>query len=190
MNDAGEQQLLRRAQTGDTAAFGDLVRHHQTAVLNVAYRLLGNLGDAEDAAQEAFLRAFRAIDRFDPKRPFAPWIKRITVNVCLNWLQAAQQRTQTAVTDLQHPAAEQAVTMDRWAHTAPTPERQLEVQEQNERLRQAILALPPIYRAVIELRHFQEMSYDEIAAALERPVSSVKSDLFRARKQLAERMRA
>jgi RNA polymerase sigma-70 factor (ECF subfamily) len=78
-----EQQLLQQARQGDetsTAAYGEIVRRYQTAVFNVAYRLLGRQVEAEDAAQEAFLRTYRALDRFDLERPFAPWIKRITTN--------------------------------------------------------------------------------------------------------------
>ncbi len=81
-----DSTLIRRTQQGDTAAFGLLMQRYQTAVFNTAYRLMGRRQDAEDATQEAFLRAYRALDRFDLKRPFAPWIKRIAVNVCLNWL--------------------------------------------------------------------------------------------------------
>ena len=80
--------------------------------------------------------------------------------------------------------------MDQWAHQSPTPEETVAKQQQDARLRAAILALPPKFRAVIELRHFQEMSYEEIAEVLERPLSSVKSDLFRARKRLAQQLRS
>ncbi len=178
-----EWALLRRAQQCDDMAFAELVRRHQTAVFNVAYRLFGRRQDAEDAAQEAFLRAYQALDRFDLSRPFAPWIKRITANLCLNWLEAERVRPQFTTDMIDQPA-----NPNDWHDIAPTPEQTLVRQEQANRLRSAILQLPPTYRAVIEYRHFQEMSYDEIAAAMSRPVSSVKSDLFRARKLLAEYM--
>jgi RNA polymerase sigma-70 factor (ECF subfamily) len=185
-----EQHLLQQARQGDetsAAAFGELVRRYQTAVFNIAYRLLGRRVEAEDAAQEAFLRAYRALDRFDVTRPFAPWIKRITVNLCLNWLESAKVKPQLLATEMSR--ADRPVDMDDWAQTAPSPEQTLVLEEQSMRLWQAILALPPRYRAAIELRHFQELGYDEMAEALERPLSSVKSDLFRARKMLAEKMK-
>ncbi|GIK56263.1 MAG: sigma-70 family RNA polymerase sigma factor [Chloroflexi bacterium] len=178
-----EPALLRRAQQGDEMAFAELVRRHQTAVFNVAYRLFGRRQDAEDAAQEAFLRAYQALDRFDLSRPFAPWIKRITANLCLNWLESERVRPQVTA-----DVSEQSTVWNDWAATVPTPEQTLLHREQASRLRNAILQLSPTYRAVIEYRHFQEMSYDEIAIVMARPVSSVKSDLFRARKLLAEYM--
>jgi RNA polymerase sigma-70 factor, ECF subfamily len=185
-----EQLLLQQAKQGDetsAAAFGQLVRHYQTTVFNVAYRLLGRRVEAEDAAQEAFLRAYRALNRFDVTRPFAPWIKRITVNLCLNWLESAKVKPQLLAAEMS--SNDRPVSMDDWAQPAPSPEQTLVLEEQSIRLRQAILALPPRYRAAIELRHFHELSYDEMAEVLERPLSSVKSDLFRARKILAEKMK-
>ena len=188
MTQASERDLLNRAKQGDEAALAALVRRYQTAVFNVAYRLLGNRQDAEDAAQETFVRAFRALDRFDAERPFAPWIKRITANHCLNRLEAAKVRPFIPEVDLAGPG-ETAVTLDKWAQSDPTPEQTLLAQEQAGRIRLAIAALPPRYRAVIELRHFQQLSYEEMAVELERPLSSVKSDLFRARKMLAEKLK-
>jgi RNA polymerase sigma-70 factor (ECF subfamily) len=185
-----EQMLLHQARQGDetsAAAYGELVRRYQTAVFNVAYRLLGRRVEAEDAAQEAFLRAYRALDRFDLERPFAPWIKRITTNLCLNWLDSAKVKPQILAAELS--SEKRTVSLDDWAHTAPSPEQTLVRAEQTTRLHEAIWALPPRYRVTIELRHFQELSYDEMAEVLERPLSSVKSDLFRARKLLAEKMK-
>jgi len=185
-----EQYLLQQARQGDAtsaAAFGELVRRYQTAVYNVAYRLLGRRVEAEDAAQEAFVRAYRALDRFDVERPFAPWIKRITTNLCLNWLESARVKPQLLAAEMSRD--DQPVDMDDWAQAGPSPEQTMVRQEQSTQLRQAILTLPPGYRAAIELRHFQELSYDEMADVLQRPLSSVKSDLFRARKLLAKKMK-
>ena len=77
MSSASESELARRAASGDQAAFAEIVRLHQQAVYNVAYRMLGNTHDAEDAVQEAFIRSYRFFDRFDVDRPLAPWLKRI-----------------------------------------------------------------------------------------------------------------
>ncbi|MCP5099743.1 MAG: sigma-70 family RNA polymerase sigma factor [Chloroflexi bacterium] len=190
MAEATDQDLLTQAQQGNHVAFGQLVSRYQTAVFNSAYRILGRRQDAEDAAQEAFLRAYRAIDRFDVKRPFAPWIKRITLNLCLNHLALAQTKTQVVATDLARPEDNEAPDMDQWTHQTPTPEQTMEKQERHKQLRAGILALPPNYRAVLELRHFQELSYEEMAKVLERPLSSIKSDLFRARKLLAQTLKS
>lgn len=180
-----ERDLIVRAQRGDVEAFGELVGRYQSAVFNVAYRMVGNRADAEDAAQETFLRAFRAIGRFDVERPLAPWLKRIATNHCLNWLQTARMKTTSVVTDMHYPG-EEAETMDRYAQARPLPEQLVIRRETAEQIRNAILQLPPHYRAVIELRHFQNLSYDEIADTLDRSLSNVKSDLYRARKTLAE----
>ena len=181
--DLDERTEVQRAQQGDMVAFAALVSRHQTAVFNVAYRMFGRREDAEDATQEAFLRAYKALDSFDAKRPFAPWIKRIAVNTCLNWLESERIRPQTSVADMA-PNADDPPDMDIWANQSPTPEQTMVRSEEATALRTAILELPPRYRAVVECRHFQEMRYDEIAELLERPLSSVKSDLFRARKML------
>ena len=188
MVQANEREILDRAKQGDETALAALVYRYQTAVFNVAYRFLGNRQDAEDAAQEAFVRAFRALDRFDGQRPFAPWIKRITAHHCLNRLEAAKIRPFIPETDLAAPG-ESAVTLDKWAQQNPNPEQMLLAQEQAGNIRAAIVDLPPRYRMAIELRHFQQLSYEEMAVVMERPLSSVKSDLFRARKMLAEKLK-
>lgn len=180
-----DRDLIVRTQRGDVEAFGELVGRYQSAVFNVAYRMVGNRADAEDAAQETFLKAFRAIGRFDVERPLGPWLKRIATNHCLNWLQLSQIKTTSVVTDMHYPG-EEAETMDRFAQGRPLPEQLIIRRETAEQIRSAILKLPPHYRAVIELRHFQNLSYDEIAETLERSLSNVKSDLYRARKTLAE----
>ena len=177
MSSAPDSELARRVANGDRTAFAEIVRLYQQAVYNVAYRMMGNAHDAEDAAQDAFIRAYQFFDRFNPDRPLAPWLKRITVNVCLNRLNARK------------PASSLDDDLPPPKDPHPGPEIQTANRQREERIRSEILELPPNYRAVIELRHFQEMSYDEIASTLKRPLSSVKSDLFRARKILAERLK-
>jgi len=167
-----DSELARRAARGDREAFGELVRCHQTGVFNVAYRLLGERRDAEDAAQEAFLRAYRAIRTLDPSRPAGPWLKKITVNVCLNRLERRESLQLEDDAALREPE--------------PGPEPRAIEQERSRDIRRALLSLPRRYRAVIELRHFQELSYAEMADTLDRPLSDIKSDLFRARKLLAQ----
>jgi RNA polymerase sigma-70 factor, ECF subfamily len=177
MSSRDERALVVRAVQGDHDAFNELVGLHQQAVFNVAYRVLGNVHDAEDAAQDTFIRAYQFMDKFDNSRPLAPWLKRIAVNVCLNRLEA------------QKPAAPLDDEMAQPLDPNPGPEGRLITKDRNERIRAEMKRLPPRYRAVIELRHFQDLSYEEAARELKRPVSDVKSDLFRARKLLAERLR-
>jgi RNA polymerase sigma-70 factor, ECF subfamily len=167
-----ERDLAKRAAQGDRDAFGGLVNTHQAGVYNVAYRMLGECREAEDATQETFLRAYRAIRTLDPQRPPGPWLKKIAVNVCLNWLERREILQIEDETTIRSPG--------------PGPEAQIIQREQNHQIHAALLALLPRYRAAIELRHFQELSYAEMAETLNRPLSDIKSDLFRARKLLAE----
>jgi RNA polymerase sigma-70 factor (ECF subfamily) len=183
--EATDRVLALRVAQGDAEAFGELVRRHQSAVFNVAYRLLGNRRDAEDITQEVFIRAYRAFHTFDPERPLRPWLKQIATNYTLNWLESARVRPETVAADLAQPDGESS-GLDEWRQESPTPEQALSAQETVGQVQTAILHLPPRYRAVIELRHFQELTYEEIAATLNRPLSDIKSDLFRARKLLAQ----
>lgn len=175
MPDSSDRALVLRVRGGDPEAFGDLVQRYQTSVYNVCYRLLGETGAAEDQAQEALIRAYQHLDQFDVDRPFGPWVRRVAANLCLNRLAGAHGPTLSLDDERDQAGLEPA------ADTAATHEQA----ETAKAVRAAIAALPPHYRAVIELRHFQDLSYAEIAAELGLPVSDVKSHLFRARKLLA-----
>lgn len=169
-----DAELAARTLNGDSDAYGELVRRHQKGVYNAAYRLVGNKQDALDLAQEAFLRAYKALATYDPARPFAPWIHTIVTNLALNLLR--QRRPHASLEDDETLAADERAQ----------PERALASRERQDALRRALLKLPPRQRAVIELRHFQDLSYDEIAQALGISVSDVKSELYRGRQRLRE----
>jgi RNA polymerase sigma-70 factor (ECF subfamily) len=166
-----EREQIWLARQGDTDAYGQLMIRHQQAVFNIAYRVTGNRQEAEDVAQEAFVKAYRALGRFDTERPFAPWLYRIATNTALNWVK--RRRPETTL-DTETPLAD----------PAPGPEAQAIATDTAAQLRTAIAALPSNYRAVIELRHFQGLSYQEMSDALNVPISDVKSWLFRARRKL------
>jgi len=140
--------------------------------------MLGNREDAEDITQEAFLRAFRNLRSFDPDRPFEPWLKKITVNLCLNHLKRRR--------DL--PLDPDQMVMEK--DPASPMEARIEARDRSKLIQMELLKLPPRYRAAIELRHFQELSYTEMAEALGCPLNQVKSDLFRARRMLVKNMRS
>jgi RNA polymerase sigma-70 factor (ECF subfamily) len=173
-----DQQLAQRVHSGDLEAFGELVRRYQQSVFNVCYRLLGERRAAEDLAQEAFWRAYQRFDTFHHDRPFGPWMRRVAANLCYNHLQ--NQAQSEVVWELDGETTWQP------ASPQPGPEGVLLQREASGLVRQALLALPAHYRVVIELRHFQELSYAEIAKALNLPLSDVKTHLFRARKQLTQ----
>jgi RNA polymerase sigma-70 factor, ECF subfamily len=176
MSAPSDRDLIERARRGETEAFGELIVRYQMSIFNVCYRLLHERSEAEDLTQEAFLRAHKRLDMFDEERPFGPWMRRVAANVCLNYLESRRD------------AAE--FNEERDSEQSQSPETQTEARERSEQIRGALDSLPPHYRVVIELRHFQEMSYDEMARELDIPLSDVKSHLFRARKLLAEKLHA
>src|SRR6185436_3007144 len=173
-----DRDLIVRARRGAAAgdAFGELVTRYQTSVFNVCYRMLHERGTAEDLAQETFMRAYDRLHAFYLEREFGPWSRRVAANLCLNYLESLKA---TAELDEERDADESV-----------RPENQVEVKERSAQIRNALMSLPPHYRVVVELRHYQELSYDEIAAELKIPLSDVKSHLFRARKILAEKLHA
>lgn len=173
LDKAKQSKLVKLAQRGDTEAFGELVKNHQRAVFNIAYRLTYNREEAEDVAQEAFVRAFQAIKRFDTDRPFGPWVFRIATNTALNLIKR------------RHPEVDiDKVTVI--ADPSPAPDERAIAAERSTMIRAAVAALPPNYRAAIELRHFQGLSYREMSEELGAPLSDVKSWLFRARRKLQD----
>ena len=180
MQSPTDQDLALSALNGDTQAFGALVQRYQAAVYNVCYRLVGERREAEDLAQEAFIRAYQRLQSFDPQRPFGPWMRRVAANLCLNHLGVQRAASYSLEDEWDHPALIQP----------DNPETLHAKTESAEAIRQALNALPAHYRAVIELRHFHDRSYAEIAGQLGIPLSDVKSHLFRARQILAQKLKS
>ncbi len=171
-----DRVLIAQARQGNATAFGEVVRRYQNAVFSVCYRLLGNRQEAEDMAQVAFMRAYQRLHTFDLARPFLPWMRRVAANVCFNKMERHQLET-----------VEWEEKRDLLSDpTQKDPAEVVEAEDAAAHLYAAVVALPSAYRAVIELRHFQELSYEEITDLLQLPINTVKSHLFRARKLLAE----
>ncbi|MEW6568319.1 MAG: sigma-70 family RNA polymerase sigma factor [Chloroflexota bacterium] len=177
MVDIPDGVLAVRARRGEAEAYGELVRRYQAAVFNVCYRLLGERGEAEDMAQETLWRAYQRLDTFNESRPFGPWVRRVAANLCLNRLQRIDRETDLPDDETGFPAAPLRLAEDR-----------IERREAAERVRQALLSLSPRARLVIELRHFEALSYEEIAADLAMTLSEVRTLLYRARRTLARRL--
>jgi RNA polymerase sigma-70 factor (ECF subfamily) len=165
-----ELDLVNRAKDGDSGAFGDLVRLHRRGVVNVVYRMCGDAVLAEDAAQEAFVRAWQRIDRYEPRAAFRSWLYRIASNAALDALR--RQRETVDIDGL------------RLASTGAGPEERAESADRENVVRQAVLALPPASRAVLVLREYEQLSYREIADALSIPMGTVMSRLNYARNRL------
>ena len=162
-----ELDLIRKAQKGDRWAFGQLVQHHREGVINVVYRMCGDVGLAEDAAQEAFVRAWTHLPRYKPHSPFRNWVYRIAVNVARDALRRERP------------------SVDIDTVVVASPERGLqaaaEVEESSQRVREAVLDLPPASRSVLVLREYEDLSYKEIADTLGIPIGTVMSRLNYAR---------
>jgi RNA polymerase sigma-70 factor, ECF subfamily len=171
-----EADLVARARHGDEAAYGDLVTTHQEMAFRVAYLVLGDAAEAEDAAQEAFVKAFRALDRFREGFPFRPWLLRIVSNTARNRRRAAGRRFGLQV------RAEAATPGDA---TAPSAEDSVLKQERHRTMLAAINALSPDDRLVIGARYFLDLSEAEIARVAGVAPGTVKSRLSRARGRLA-----
>lgn len=155
------------------------MERYQTSVFNVCYRMMGNRQEAEDMSQEAFIRGYERLATFDPVRPFGPWIRRVAANYCLNRL--AVNRPVTLPLEDEHETSR--------GSSRRQVEQAAEATERTREILDALMSLTPHYRAVIELRHFQELSYNEIAQVLGISLPQVKSHLFRARKLLGEMLR-
>ncbi|CAN5548639.1 RNA polymerase sigma factor SigM [soil metagenome] len=164
-----EDRLIARCLAGDRAAFEPLVAQYYGPLFRVAVRLLGDREEARDATQTAFLKAYQALATCERGRRFFSWIYRILLNDCLNTLRA--RRPTQPLGDLPQPLR------------AGDPVETIEIRR---RVRQALLTLPLEQREVIILRHFAELSYEEVAAALQVPAKTVKSRLFSARQRLCE----
>jgi len=175
-----ESDWIQRARSGDQTAFGQLVVAYQTPVYNLAYRMLGNAAEAEDAAQEAFLRAHTHLRSYDPNRPFHSWMLSIASHYCIDQLRRRR------ITWL--PLEDEIATPYQLASNSPSPETVVSRQEQEEQIQSMLTALSPIDRAAITLRYWYDCSYEEIAEMLNLTVSAVKSRLHRARHTLAEKL--
>jgi RNA polymerase sigma-70 factor (ECF subfamily) len=174
-----EQVWLDQAREGDKAAFGRLIEAYQTPVYNLAYRMLGNAGEAEEAAQEAFIRAYTRLGSYDPAHKFSTWLLSITSNFCIDQI----RKRRAVLLSLDEPLAPHPALQ---SEVEKGPESQLINQEREALVQRMLGQLPAEYREAVVLRYWYDMSYEEIADVQQTSVSAVKSRLFRARRQLAE----
>lgn len=185
-----DDEIVRRVLDGSTDAFRILVERHERPVFSLAYRMVGNREEAEDIAQESFVRAFRALDRFDPAHRFSSWILRITNNLSIDHLRSRR----VATVSLDGPA-----DPDAWdgagsgrldpPDSGEDPARSTENRALGRAIEGAIGRLRPEYRAVVVLRHVEGYTYDEIATVLDLPLGTVKTHLHRARIELRDHLR-
>ena len=169
-----DQELVARCRRGDWSAFTDLVVRYQRPLYNAAFWIVRNPEDARDVTQTAFLKAAERLEEFDGRHRFFSWIYRIAVNEALNWVR--QNGRDEPLDD----------DFDMADSQAAEPEWQVGAAEVSQRIRAAVMRMSVNDRVVITLRHFSELSYEEIARTLDIDVKTVKSRLFDARKRLSE----
>jgi len=172
-----ETEVIAAAARGDRRAFGQLVRAYQRRAYAAAYSLVGNRDDALELSQDAFVKAFKAMKRFDLSMPFYPWLHRIVRNTSLNHLKKKKRRGESSLNEMMESGFD--------AHDpAQTPDDCASRVELLKHIQRAMDELTPEQQEILRLRHFMELSYGEIAASLEIPQGTVMSRLHGARKKL------
>jgi RNA polymerase sigma-70 factor (ECF subfamily) len=175
-----DDSLVAASQRGDQAAFGEIVRRYQRAVHRLAWSLTRNASDADDLAQETFVRAWGAIGRFERGQPLYPWLARIVTNQAFSLFRHRRRRPETSIEPLVEAGKQWGVDDDPADHS--------ERSERDVRLRECFAGLAEEHQAVLALRAVQDLSYDEIARALNIPAGTVMSRLSRARAELKRRL--
>ena len=179
-----EAGLIRRCLAGDEKAYRDLVEMYQPRIYSLALRMVRRAEDAEDVVQETFVRMFRALDRYDPNRPFGAWLFSIASRLCIDQLRRRKLQP-ISLTQKDRDDDEYEIEV---VDPGPRPDDVTARVEEEERTRALIDSLPPHYRIVVLLRHQQDLAYEEIAEALHLPLGTVKARIHRARALLKERL--
>ncbi|MEQ8671807.1 MAG: sigma-70 family RNA polymerase sigma factor [Aggregatilineales bacterium] len=178
MSDPTILEWVNATLQGDQDAFAEIVYTFQDAVYNLCYRMLGERTEAEDASQEAFLRAYMNLHRYDQDRSFNTWVLTIASNHCIDRI----RKRKMLLLSIDEPLpANMALASDD-----PQPERVAEMNERSKQVQELIDTLPEDYRLAVVLRYWYDYSYAEIADVMETSESAIKSRLFRARKMLAD----
>jgi RNA polymerase sigma-70 factor (ECF subfamily) len=178
-----DEQIVERALAGDGEAFGEIVRRWERRIFALAYGILGREEDARDATQETFIAAFRNLKGFRGEAKVSSWLHRIAVNQCITRQRRARVRGETSL------EAQEGDGGAQFASTAEeNPAKHVESHERNEAVRRAVNALPPELRSVVVMKEFEDLTFQEIADTLGVPLSTVKSRLYTALKQLRMRL--
>ena len=178
---------MTRVLAGDQASFSLLVERYQDRLVSFLFRMLRDVDTAHDLAQEVFLRVYQALDRFDPQFKFSTWTFRVAHNLGVDEL----RRRKVRWVPLQRQDAEDETPWERELPSAePSPYSDLRNEQRGTAIQQAIDALPGDYRELIVMRHYAELSYEEIAQLKRMPLGTVKNKLFRGRQMLKEKLAA
>ena len=175
-----ENEIIAKVVAGDVNAYAELVEEYQTRVYNLALKMLANDADAQDIAQEAFLKAYRALDMFRGESGFSSWMYRLTTNLCIDFLRKEKKNRTDSITVVRNDEPEEQEIPD----LRYNPETELERQELRGAIRSALMELNPEYRQAVVMRELGGMSYAEIADELEIELGTVKSRIARARQKM------
>lgn len=169
MQEMSDKEIIRRCKNGDVESFGEIVRKYQKMIYNIVLRMVRDSADADDITQSAFVKAYEKLDSYRTEYPFFSWIHRIAVNEALNFIKQQKRKVELD---------------DSFESVDENPESEYSRNELQGRVDRALEKLSPEYRIIIVLRHFGELSYDEISEILDVPPKTVKSRLFTARQEL------
>ena len=178
-----DEQILERALTGDAEAFGEIVRRWERRIFALTYGMLGREEDARDATQETFLSAFRNLRNFRGEAKVSSWLHRIAVNQCITRHRRAKVRKEAGLDDEEEKHASNFATPHELS-----PSRVVEGRERSTAVRRAVNSLPVELRQIVVMKEFEELTFREIADALDVPLSTVKSRLYTALRQLHMRL--
>jgi len=182
--------LIEECRSGDSSAFDAIVHRYKDRIYNVAYRFLGNHEDAQDVAQEVFVRAYRGIEGFKGDSKVYTWLYSIAGNLARNKLRDSKRKGRDMGVSLEELEGRAPGAIQSFATTRETPEDAARKQETSDALQDCLQELPEHYRIVFVLRTFEELSYEEIADSVGCPKGTVKSRLNHARKFLHEALKA
>ena len=178
MANLDDAEIVRRCREGDEKAYRELVARYQRQVYSLALRMVRQAQDAEDLTQETFVRMFRAIDRYDPTRPFGAWLFTIASRLAIDHIRRGKVKTISL--QWREAGSDEERTLDV-EDTTLRPDELAAHAEEEQRTQDLIDLLPPHYRIVVVLRHQQDLSYEEIAEMLNLPLGTVKARIHRAR---------
>jgi RNA polymerase sigma-70 factor (ECF subfamily) len=180
-----DADLIRRCLDNDQEAYSQLLGRYRRQVLGLVWRMVNNKDEAQDLAQEAFIRAFRSLHTFDVSRSFPAWLYRITTNLCVDYYRRKKLDTISLVQGAGQEHEERTIDL---VSSDVGPDEELAGRESTERLDAMVRTLPAAYRIVVLLRHQSDMAYEEIAEALNLPLGTVKARIHRAHKMLKEKL--
>jgi RNA polymerase sigma-70 factor (ECF subfamily) len=187
MTERSDVELMLALKAGDEEAFSVLVNRHRNSIVNLTYRYLGNRSDAEDLAQEVFLKVYKARKRYEPQAKFTTWLYRVAVNASLNEVRNRKNRPTHGAVALAG-ADNDAFVPSLADPDSALPAEEVERSELREKVREAVDELPDRQRMALLLNKFHGLSYEELAATMEMTIPAIKSLLVRARENVRDRI--